>query len=113
MEPLIPAGLVIAGFVLGAFVFSRVGHWLVGIHAALTRNRSVGSPWSATALLPAVLLASGPWVLLAVGVLAFSTIGQVWAQWLFGGMGASIAGFGVLSIYLARKAHASKGQHPA
>jgi hypothetical protein len=113
MEPFLPAGLVIAGFVLGAFVFSRVGHWLVGIHAAVTRKRGVDSRWSATALLPAVLLASGPWVLLAVGVLAFGTIGQAWAQWLFGGMGASIAGFGALSIYLARKARASRGQHAA
>jgi hypothetical protein len=113
VESLLPVGLIITGFVLGAFVFSRVGYWLVGVHAAVRRNRIAGSRLSAAALLPAVLLASGPWVLLAVGVLAFNTIGQVWAQWLFGGMGAAIAGFGVLSIYMARKAHASKGKHAA
>lgn len=111
MEPLLPVGLVIAGMVLGAFVFSRVGHWLVGIHAAVTRNRSAGSRLSAAVLLPAFLLASGPWVLLAVGILAFNSMGQAWAHWLFGGMAAAIAGFGVLSIYMARKAIASKGKH--
>lgn len=113
VESLLPVGLVIAGIVLGAFTFSRVGHWLVGIHAAVRRHRSAGSRLSAVALLPAVLLASGPWVLLAVGVLAFRTIGQAWAQWLFGGRGASIAGFGVLSIYMARNAIADREKHAA
>ncbi len=112
METLLPVGLIIAGVVLGAFVFSRVGHWLVGINAVVKRGRNADCKVSVGALLTAVLLASGPWVLLAVTILGFNTIDQVWAQWLFAGAAAAILGFGVLTIYLARKA-ASKGKHAA
>lgn len=108
MEQLLPVGLAIAGFVLGALVFSRVGHWLVGIHTAIGARTGTKSGSRTAALASAVLFASGPWVLAAMGLLAFYSKGQEWASWLFSGVGAALLCFGVITIHFARRAASSK-----
>jgi len=99
LDLLLAIGIGLAGFVLGAFVFARVGHWLVGIHAVLKRSGVAED----AALLSALFVASGPWVLVAVGFFAIQVRAQPWANWLFGGIALAIAFFGALSFHLARK----------
>ena len=110
METVVHVGVAFAGFILGALVFSRVGHWFVGIQATL-KDRDTAPSSRATKLASAVMLASGPWILLAVAVLAFNVYGQPWAPWLLGGTCAALVFFGVLTVRLARKAAASSKQH--
>jgi len=104
MDPLVAIGLVIAGFSVGALAFARVGRWLVGIHALIKSDATS----SRTALALAVLLAPGPWILVAVGILASQLGTRPWVSWLLGGMGAAVLFFGAISIYLARKAAGTK-----
>jgi len=112
MELLLSIGLVFTGFILGALVFSRVGHWLVAIHAAL-RARDGNSVSRTAAVASAALLASGPWLLVALAVFAIWVRNESWAIWLFAGLGAAVVIFGAISGYLARKASLSSKSHAA
>jgi hypothetical protein len=105
MEALFPFGAALVGFVLGAFAFSRVGHWLVGIHGSVGRGTG--------ALLSAVFLASGPWVLVALGLVSVKVASATWAWWSFGGFAVAIALFAALSVYSWRKARQREREHAA
>ena len=103
MEPFFSVGVAFAGFLLGTVAFSRIGHWLVGIHSAVKARRGSHSGAERAALASAVFLASGPWLLVALLILAFGVSSLLWSLWLFGGFGASILFFGGVTVYLAHK----------
>jgi hypothetical protein len=113
MHLLLSFGLVLAGFILGTFLFSRGGHWLLGIFAVIKSRRASGAPPLAARLAAATLLASGPWLFIAVGAFAFYVRGQSWAIWLFGGVCVALIYFSGLSVHLARKAAASSAKKHA
>jgi hypothetical protein len=113
MEPLVPFGIAFAGFVLGALAFSRIGHWLVGVHGALKARRDSHFRGAKAALASAVLLASGPWLLVALATLAVGVAGHAWAPWLYLGFGASVLFFGGITAYFACKSARASKQHAA
>jgi hypothetical protein len=91
MEALFPLVAAFIAFVVGAFAFARVGRWLVGIHS--TRSRGA-------ALVSSIVLASGPWVIVALALVSVNIASATWAWWAFGGFAASIGVFGALTVYM-------------
>jgi hypothetical protein len=100
MEALFPFGASLVGFILGAFAFSRVGHWLVGIRSSFGRGSG--------ALISSIFVASGPWVIIVLILVSVRVASASWAWWSFGGFAAAIALFGAISVYFwwkAKKGH--------
>jgi hypothetical protein len=102
-EFLVPAGALFGGLFLGTLAFSRVGHWILGIYTAF-KGTAASTKSKTASLTIAIVLASGPWVLVALALLAFYIRAQPWAVWSFSGFGLALVYFAALSIHLARKA---------
>jgi hypothetical protein len=97
---LLSVGALIGGMFLGVLTFSRVGHWILGMQAAF---KGTGGSQPATRV-SAMVLASGPWLLLALALIAYYVRARPWAVWSFWGFGLSVGYFAALSVYLSRKA---------
>ena len=84
------------GIIFGTLVVSRVGHWLVGVVASISRLRKredsqVSNP-SVWTLMAPIALHSGPWLLAATLSLAHFVLSNPhtsgWS-WFFGGVAAA------------------------
>src|SRR5258706_10818941 len=113
MELILPLALVVAGFLPGTLVFSRVGHWVATLYELLKDRTEVRASSRAGELLSALLLSSGPWILIVAVIFAYYAISKPCAVWLFAGFSAAIAVFCLLSIHLARKATSARRQNAA
>jgi len=113
MELILPMVLVVAGFLIGTLVFSRVGQWVATLYELLKDRTEVRASSRAGNLLSALLLSSGPWILFVTVAFAYYAISKPWAVWLFAGFCGAIAVFCVLRIHLARKAASARRQDAA
>jgi hypothetical protein len=112
VEMLISPGLVVVGFLVGTFVFARVGRWVATLYELLKDQPEVRAS-RAGRLVSASLLSSGPWILILAVVFAYYVSSKPWAVWLFAGFCGAIVVFSLFSIYLARKAASARRENAA
>ena len=116
MDPVIDiVGAAIFGSFLGTLLFSRLGHWLLGIRSALAA-RNEGAP-TATVFFVA-LFSSAPWLLAVVilgGYYVLSTEHTAFWDWFFGAT-AVVVSFWLLfsmSLHLRAKRKTRAATTPA
>jgi hypothetical protein len=113
MNILVNIGLGAIGFSIGNLLFAKVGRWLMSAHEIITEPQNIEAPSKAARLASATLLSSGPWFAGVVAVLAYYVHAESWSLPIFVGAVVAIAFFGVLAIYLARKAVRSGAKNAA
>src|SRR5207245_9321426 len=109
MNAVVSVAVAFAGFVIGAFLFARIGRWLGCIYE-VGKDQTEGA--KGARLATAAFLSSGPWLLIVVLVVGYNVASESWAIWAFGGLFGAILFFSLLSVHLARKAR-SQNAKPA
>lgn len=100
MTILANVGLGMIGLFLGNMLFAKVGEWIVTIYGIAKDGEGSKAPRIAFA----ALFSAGPWFLGVTGLFAFYVYSKPWAIWIFVGAACAIVFFGLLSLYLARRA---------
>lgn len=102
---------VIVGFLAALKSFTWVAEWLLGIWDQLKRrneaSRNIG------ALLAAVFLPAGPWVLVILVALVAKFKDAWWAMWVACGFGAGLLFIAGTTVVLIRRQKKEREQNAA
>ena len=102
---LVPLGALWIGLLVGLFSISRVASWVLAVYSA-ARSSAQSSVSKGLGIVSAMFLASGPWLLVALALIAFYVRAKPWALWAYSGLGIAIIWVAAMSFRLARKARA-------
>ena len=107
---MLPLVAVLAGFMVGLQLLSRVGHWILSIRSTAKPSSAVPEVESLAArasLLSAVVLNAAPWLVLIVGSWAGYVLSRPHStpwNWFFGTIALTPPLFGPLAWVLAQRA---------